>query len=167
MRTINFVPLFVFQFVVKMENKYKKMAEAKKVVCSHRHRIKWLEQKKKECTKQAKVEQNDTKWKWKNHHHNSKAVRKRFSIFFSLYIAHFASIADSLLSVPVSLTYSVRDFMAFHFSFFFLIFRSSLCTFGHPSFRFSVHNSNKSLCLNSYTCCIHFMLHMTKRHIQS
>lgn len=24
---------------------------------------------------------SDTKWKWKNHHHNSKAVRKRFSIF--------------------------------------------------------------------------------------
>lgn len=30
------------------------------------------------CLGQA--EKSDIEWKWKNHHHNSKAVRKRFSI---------------------------------------------------------------------------------------
>jgi hypothetical protein len=27
---------------------------------------------------------SDIEWKWKNHHHNSKAVRKRFSILLLL-----------------------------------------------------------------------------------
>jgi hypothetical protein len=29
---------------------------------------------------QMSAQERHTKWKWKNHHHNSKVVRKRFSI---------------------------------------------------------------------------------------
>lgn len=145
--------------------------------------------------KAAKVEQratSDTKWKWKNHHHNSKAVRKRFSIF--LFTLHCTF---RLYGVSLAFIQSETSQLCFHFSFFcsFFHYFVLLYSFGHPSFNFFFHvileflaqlnvqlyiqlqldhNSNKSLSsiflypmCRSVSVCIHFMLHMTERHIQS
>ena len=109
--------------------------------------------------KAAKVEQSDTKWKWKNHHHNSKAVRKRFSIFFTtlhctirLYGVHFSFFLPSLSHIS-----SVRDFIAFHFSFLFFPHFSFLIVDIWPSlFQFLAFSSQlkqKSF-LNAPICCV-------------
>lgn len=76
---------------------------------------------------------SDTKWKWKNHHHNSKAVRKRFSIFFSLFTLHCTF---RLYGVPFSPSLSHSLSQRLHsFSFFIFPFLT-VYVFGHPSFNF-------------------------------